>query len=86
MNEQRTNKGKIQKTKKMLRGNGSQAKLKLAESEQRENRMNSKKIIKSGKEAAENTKKTDIELVKVVKKQKVNKCEICGHETKYKED
>lgn len=37
MNEQRTNKGKIQKTKKMLRGNGSQAKLKLAESEQREN-------------------------------------------------
>lgn len=35
MNEQRTNKGKIQKTKKMLRGNGSQAKLKLAESEQR---------------------------------------------------
>ena len=73
MNEQRTNKGKIQKTKKMLRGNGSQAKLKLAESEQRENRMNSKKIIKSGKEAAENTKKTDIELVKVVKKQKVNK-------------
>ena len=46
MNEQRTNKGKIQKTKKMLRGKGSQAKPKLAESEQRESEQIK---IKNGK-------------------------------------